>query len=185
MEQPASKKDDTSSTNSIPILRKLSFDEKKRFKIIDWSDPPIGPGGEEIKTNMQKALAIVTSQNKVISMDGWCSSKRSIDLEDEHIRCQFRRACWFLSNTKPCDKIYKKSTSYGLKHVAEHTFKLYYERADYYISNGVFILAMIYLGYAPEKLWKQKSIDDINVFAKIKSSSLPDPYHTISMLKYM
>ncbi len=177
MEQPASKKDDTSSTtNNIPILRKLSFDEKKRFNIIDWADPPIGPGGEEIKTNMQKTLAIVADQNKIISMEGWCPSKRSIDPDDVHVQCQFRRACWFLSNTKPCDKMYKKSTSYGLKHVAEHTFKLYYERADYYISNGVFILALIHMGYAPEKLWKQKSRDDINVFAKIKASSLPDIY---------
>ncbi len=164
----------TVSRPPAPIIRPLSTEDKYRYNMVGWSEPPIGAGGLEVKTNMQQSLAIIASQKKVISVSGWCSGDE-IDPEDLNMTSQFRRACWFLSNTESCKKTYTRSSSYGLKHSAERAFQKYHPRDDYYICNGIFILAAIYMGYAPEKLWKQKESDRsaINVYIRIKCNSIP------------
>lgn len=66
---------------------------------------------------------------------------------------RFEATCtWILNNLQMQKTLNHKRTSYGLKHVAEHDIG--------YITNGLFITAMLHLHYS----WEQASLGTNAVF---------------------
>jgi hypothetical protein len=74
---------------------------------------------------------------------------RSEMTSDDYVQ-QFERATEYLSHRRRRKTVWKRGTSYGWKHQAEHYFES--SGNHQYISNGMFIAAAINLGFVVQRI---------------------------------
>lgn len=118
---------------------------------------------------IEARIAAVLERLPRLSHHGWSGggSARIVpaQLNDQNM---FVHACWFLENVDRGTRLNKGITSYGIKHTAESC-------SGQYISNGMFIAAVIDMGFGPQDPKKKKWVDrdnDLNVWTYITLSSL-------------
>jgi len=105
---------------------------------------------------------------------GWGSNAEDVDAEYKNQQDQLleaieecNKACYFLRFTEKRKSVNDRGSSYGLKHEAEFLMKRLPWQDNYYVANGSFICAALYLGYE----YKQGLNDSPNVVFNISSKS--------------
>lgn len=138
----------------------------------------------ESASPIEQRLALTMEKNPMLCADGWGVSdfnscykvsiseradafNKALELERAELRLNFKAVEqtfeWILENMVPTKSFNLDSTSYGLKHRAEHDIG--------YIINGVFIAAALIAGY------KVKTRDrSINVYFNMSKKAIRETY---------
>lgn len=108
-----------------------------------------------------------------LNQSGWSRDPTSTRISPDSDQREFLDCCEFLSICEKSSKKHPRS-SYGMKHDVE-SWNRVRRPGNAYVSNRIFIAAMIYMGFAPEEPWPTDSLNVHGLISK-KSSPLVNNY---------